>query len=109
MATKLGDKIKKLRNERGLTLDELAEKTSSSKSYIWELENKSIGKPSAQKLSKVAEVLGVTTEYLLNSNKDVTVESAKDKNFFEKYKTLTPETKKKYMQLLEFIETDKKS
>ena len=40
MVNILGDKIRDLRKEKKLTLDKLAELTGSSKSYIWELENK---------------------------------------------------------------------
>jgi DNA-binding XRE family transcriptional regulator len=36
----LGDKIRALRKEKKLSLEQLAELTDSSKSYIWELENK---------------------------------------------------------------------
>ena len=37
---KFGARIKELRTEKKMTLDQLAEITDSSKSYIWELENK---------------------------------------------------------------------
>jgi len=51
-ANPLGDRIRTLRKEKGLTLDQLAEQSGSSKSYIWELENKSPPRPSAEKLVK---------------------------------------------------------
>ena len=47
-ANPLGDRIRNLRKEKGLTLDQLAEQSGSSKSYIWELENKSPPRPSAE-------------------------------------------------------------
>ena len=40
MSEKIGSKIRALRLEKKLTLDQLAEKSDSSKSYLWELENK---------------------------------------------------------------------
>ena len=43
MANLLGAKIKELRKEKGLTLEQLAELIGSGKSYIWELENKGNG------------------------------------------------------------------
>jgi transcriptional regulator with XRE-family HTH domain len=101
----LGEKIKKLRNDKGLTLDELAKVTSSSKSYIWELENKSISKPSAEKLIKIANILGVTTEYLMGKEKKNTLVEAKDDAFINKYKSLKPEEKEKYIKLVELFET----
>ena len=40
MVTPLGRKICELRDKKGYTLEELAKRADSSKSYIWELENK---------------------------------------------------------------------
>ncbi len=42
MANLLGAKIKELRKEKGLTLEQLAEIIGSGKSYIWDLENKGV-------------------------------------------------------------------
>ena len=55
MSTALGRKIKNLRDEKGYTLEKLAELSRSSKSYIWELENKSPPRPSADKISTIAK------------------------------------------------------
>lgn len=106
MATKLGDRIKKLRKDIGLTIEELAKKTESSKSYIWELENKSISKPSAEKLSRIASVLGVTTDYLVANEKKDAVVSAKDEVFIKKYKSLKPEQKEKYRKLMKLLDDE---
>ena len=43
MPSLLGTKINELRRERGLTLEQLAQATDSSKSYMWEIENKDVG------------------------------------------------------------------
>ena len=40
MPSPLGDKIRVLRKQKKLSLEQLAELTESSKSYMWELENK---------------------------------------------------------------------
>lgn len=93
MPTTLGSKIKKLRDEKGYTLEKLADLAESSKSYIWELENKSPPRPSAEKLSKIAEHLGVTIEYLLNADSGVTRETAEDAHFYRKYQTMDVKTK----------------
>ena len=106
MASLLGDKIKKLRNDKKLTLDELAKKTNSSKSYIWELENKSIAKPSAEKLAAIAAVLGVTSEYLVGKEKLSTAPSAKDDAFISKYKSLKPSEKEKYIKLIQLFDNE---
>lgn len=86
MSATLGDKLKSLRKKKGLTLDKLAEMTESSKSYIWELENKNPPRPSAEKLAKISEKLGVTVEYLLTEDKSE--EDAVDANFYRKYRRM---------------------
>ncbi|MDQ6702693.1 MAG: helix-turn-helix domain-containing protein, partial [Pseudomonadota bacterium] len=45
MPSSLGDKIRKHRREKGYSLDKLAKLTDSSKSYLWELENRGTRKP----------------------------------------------------------------
>lgn len=51
MATRLGEKLRELRKQRGLTLDKLADLAGLSKSYLWELENRESQRPSAEKLT----------------------------------------------------------
>lgn len=97
----LGEKIRKLRKEKGLTLDKLAELTESSKSYIWELENKNPPRPSAEKLSKIAEKLGTTIEYLMDEGEAVTVEDAADAQFYRQYKKMHPTTRAKIRQMVD--------
>jgi transcriptional regulator with XRE-family HTH domain len=48
MPSLLGIKINELRRARKLTLEQLAEATESSKSYMWEIENKDVERPSAE-------------------------------------------------------------
>ena len=100
MSTELGSKIKKLRKEKGYTLEKLAELTDSSKSYIWELENKNPPRPSAEKISKLATQLDVTMEYLLGSSDEVTEDDAKDVKFFRDYKKMNPKTKEKIRSIV---------
>ena len=66
MVNSLGDKVKKLRKNKGLTLEKLGELTGSSKGYIWELENRNNKKPSGEKIAKLAHALDVTTDFLLD-------------------------------------------
>ena len=106
MATALGDKIRGLRKERKLTLDKLAELTGSSKSYIWELENKAPPRPSAEKLSRIADELGVTIEYLLDAEGAVSEEDAEDAAFYRKYRRMDPNTKAKLRSLVDIWDED---
>lgn len=95
MTTALGDKIRELRLGKGYTLEKLAELTGSSKSYIWELENKAPPRPSAAKVSSIAEQLGVTIEYLMSEKPEATAEEAADAHFYRKYQQMNEKTKAK--------------
>lgn len=106
MPTVLGSKIKELREEKKYTLEKLAELTGSSKSYIWELENKSPPRPSADKVSKIAEQLGVTMEYLLDVGANITVEDAADARFYRKYQQMDKKTKEKIRSFVKLWEDD---
>ncbi len=101
MATSLGEKIRELRKKKGYTLDQLAERSESSKSYIWELENKDPPRPSGEKLALIAEALDVTPDYLLGL--DTEVESAEDKAFFRKYQKMDAPQKTQIREMLEVI------
>lgn len=106
MATPLGEKIRELRKAKGYTLDRLAELTESSKSYIWELENKSPPRPSADKIAKIAAALGVTADYLMDPTESVKVEDATDNAFFRKYRKMDPATKEKVRRMVDLLGED---
>ncbi len=106
MATPLGEKIRDLRKAKGFTLDRLAELTESSKSYIWELENKSPPRPSADKIAKIAAVFGVTAEYLIDPTETVKIEDATDNAFFRKYRKMDPATKDKIRRMVDLMGDD---
>lgn len=99
MTTATGSKINRLRKEKGYTLDKLAELAESSKSYIWELENKNPPRPSAEKLAKIAKALGVTMDYFIDN--EVTEEDARDQMFYRKYQQMKPEVKEKFRRMIE--------
>lgn len=105
--TALGDKIRELRKQKRYTLEKLAELTDSSKSYIWELENKNPPRPSADKIARIAAVLGVTAEYLVDQTETVQVADAADEAFFRKYRRMNPDTKEKIRQMVELWGDDK--
>lgn len=106
MSSTLGKKVNNLRREKGLTLEQLAGATGSSKSYMWEIENKPVARPSAEKLNKIAEVLGVTPEFLVDVEKrDPTVDE-RDVAFFRKYQSADPAVKDKLKRILDVLDED---
>lgn len=102
-----GKRIKELRTKKGLTLDQLATATGSSKSYIWELENKNPPRPSAEKLAEIAKVLEVTTDYLIG-REAVTLEDAEDKAFFREYSNMPEKTREKIRAMARLLGGDTK-
>jgi len=100
VATALGKKIRDLRKAKGYTLEKLAELTESSKSYIWELENKEPPRPSAEKVAKIASALGVTTDYLVSTTRAAPGEDVLDQAFFREYQGLDDSTKGKLRELV---------
>lgn len=106
MTSTFGKRIYTLRKKAGLTLDQLAERASLSKSYLWELENKNPPRPSAEKLASIATVLDVTVDYLLGADKAETLETAKDKAFFRKYSQMDEPKKEQIRRMLKIISED---
>lgn len=106
MPTPLGTKIRQLRKEKGLSLDQLAALAETSKSYLWELENRDTANPTMDKVAKIAEKLGVTAEFLLGDEVADPSEDVADKAFFRKYQKLPAPTKKQIQDILKVIQKD---
>lgn len=101
MSSALGDKIRKLRKEvKKLTLEELAEQTGSSKGYIWELENRDTRKPSAEKLMKITEVLGVTSDFLLDDSKSEPDDSVMKAALYRNFERLDKNDQQRFMKII---------
>ena len=62
----LGQKIKQLRLEKGVSLQAVADAVEASKPHIWELERGTSKNPSLELVSKLATYFGVTIDYLAN-------------------------------------------
>lgn len=64
----LAKQLRKLRENKGLSLDDVARKANISKTYLWELERdtEKAKKPSADVLMRIAEALSTTLAELLS-------------------------------------------
>ncbi|MFZ6048081.1 helix-turn-helix domain-containing protein [Pseudomonas sp. CR3202] len=100
MASPLGQKISARRRELGMSLERLAELTESSKSYLWELENRDKPNPSLDKVTKIALALDLTPESLLDTNASAP-QTDVDKAFFRKYQALDEDEKKKIRKIVD--------
>jgi len=84
----LSENVYRLRKENNMTIEQLAKASGASKSFIWTLENNSRFKPSAIKIYKVAEALGVSIDSLLMEDSSLfpqMVANDKNKNFIKQY------------------------
>lgn len=72
--TTVGGRIRYVRMQRGLTLEQLADQAEISKSFLWEVERGS--DISGERLLRVANVLGASLEYLMRGKSDVEYEPA---------------------------------
>lgn len=104
MPSLLGQKIRELRQARGLTLDQLAQATDSSKSYMWEIENKDVARPSGEKLNAIARVLGVTPEYLADASRTQVTDDDRDLAFYRKYQSLGTDNKALLKKILDALD-----
>ena len=74
----MGDRIKRLRSENNMTLEELGNKVGVGKSTVRKWENGIIANMRRDKIAKLAVALGVTPAYLMGweSTADVPMERA---------------------------------
>ncbi len=70
----VGDRIRKLRDGKGLTLTELAAEARVSKAYLSQVEKGQVAKPSAQSLYQIASALGTSVGALLGEVSAPTME-----------------------------------
>ena len=106
MPSPLGDKLRELRGKKSLSLDDLATQTRTSKSYLWELENKDAPRPSAEILNRIAAALDVTADYLLSSDTAPPDQSVMDQVFFRKYQGMPDDAKKRLRQIVDAWDKD---
>ncbi|WP_275588953.1 helix-turn-helix domain-containing protein [Croceicoccus hydrothermalis] len=107
MSSILGRKVRDLRQKKGMTLEQLATATGSSKSYIWEIENKPVARPSAEKLGRIASVLGVTSEYLVDEERtEPPVADDFDRAFYRKYHGASDPVKQKLKRILDVLDDE---
>lgn len=68
-SVKIGERVRKIRNERGLTLQDVANFTGFSKALISQIEN-NVVMPPINTLSKIANVLNVKMTYFFEDELD---------------------------------------
>ena len=108
MASAFGLRLRRLREAKKLTLQQVADAVGCTKAYIWELEMKDGQRPSAERIQAIAKVLGVTMEDVMGEPiAQVPQASPEDVSFFREYAGMTDEEKDRYRQALKIMFPDK--
>jgi transcriptional regulator with XRE-family HTH domain len=66
--TKMGYKIKEVREAKGMSQEELAEKANVSRTTVWNLETNPNAETTTQTLKKIADALGTTVSAIFFAN-----------------------------------------
>lgn len=104
MASAFGARLRRYREAKGLTLQQVADKVGCTKAYIWELEMKDGQRPTAERIQKIAQLLGVTMEDVMGTPMEQAPEaSPEDIVFFREYAGMTEEEKDRYRQMLALL------
>lgn len=74
----IGEKIKNLRQEKKMSLSELAERANVAKSYLSSIERNLQTNPSIQFIEKISKVLGVSVNDLILEDNSEKTESLDD-------------------------------
>ena len=108
MASAFGARLRRLREAKKLTLQQVADEVGCTKAYIWELEMKDGQRPSAERVQALARVLGVTMEDIMGEPiEQVPQASPEVVAFFREYAGMTDEEKDRYRQALKIMFPDK--
>lgn len=102
----IGEIIQKIRKKKGITLSELADRASMSKSYLSNIERNVNQNPSIQVMEKLASVLEVDLHTLLGIKAETPLSSERDWiDFVKELKELGIEKEQiqEYKAILEFI------
>ncbi|MCS7461038.1 helix-turn-helix domain-containing protein [Paenibacillus doosanensis] len=82
----IGKRVQQLRKEKGLSITELAERAGVAKSYISSLERDIQKNPSIQFLEKIAAVLKVPIDSLIEQEESSYKEPELDKEWYDMIK-----------------------
>lgn len=104
MASPFGARLRRLREAKKLTLQQVADEVGCTKAYIWELEMKEGLRPSAERVHALAKVLGVTMEDLMGDTVEQAPQaSPEDVQFFREYVGMNEAEKQRFQQALKLM------
>src|SRR5690606_11092165 len=104
MATAFGARLRQFREDKGLTLQQVADAVGCTKACIWELEKREGQRPTAERLNAIAKTLGVTITDLLGEPAEGETEATpEDVVFFRNYVGLSDEEKELFQKAMKLM------
>ncbi len=99
----IGEKIKKLRQEKRMSISELAERAGVAKSYLSSIERNLQTNPSIQFIEKISQVLDVSVNDIINDDNAI-LESDLDSEWMKIVKEAMESgvSKEQFREYLEF-------
>lgn len=98
----IGKRIRKLREEQGMTREELAVKAEITTKFLYEIENGKKGM-SANNLNKIATALDSCCDYILLGRNRENAESKVERLYSELLKGMTTEQREIVIKILELL------
>ena len=102
----MGGRLRHVREQRGLSLGELAVRAGVSKSFLWEVENDRSG-ISGERLLRVANVLGASLDYLLRGDRTPGMEKPSSIEIPRELGEVAEEVRLTYAQTIALLEIDR--
>jgi transcriptional regulator with XRE-family HTH domain len=99
----LSVKLTDLRQEKGFSLKDVADKVGVTKSYIWELEKGKATNPSADLVDKLALLFGVPVDFLFNPNKKDLTEEDAAQVFYRELRSLSEPDQKNVLDIMKML------
>ena len=97
----LGERIRRIREDQGLSQEDLANRMDTSQSAVSQLE-KGDRNPSYRTLRKLAEALGVPVSYLLGDSEGLEL-SPEEEAHFREYRGLSESTRQELRDYLHYL------
>ena len=102
----VGERLRHVRGQRGLSLDDVAERAGVSKSFLWEVENDRSG-ISGERLLRVANVLGASLDYLLRGERPPGMEEPQSTEIPRELGEVAEEFQLTFGQTIALLEIDR--
>ena len=109
----LGEKIKELREKKGMNQKQVAEASGITQATISRIEKGKVKQLKSEALKRLAEALGTTVDYLVDRKENLTPEELAnvDENvtyLFRGYEKLPSEARKQLIDFVQFLEGKEK-